>query len=402
MAAKRSKLKGLLRGLIYLSIWVAIVWVVSILAGASRSHYAALTVSSVRVVIEDSTARGNLISTERAEQLLNSSGLLKSGMAIDKVSLDTIEYIIERNGFVKRAEAIYNYEGDVAVHIWQRQAVARIMLDGYNNYISEDGYIFRKPPSSSLYTPVVTGSYRPLVPASFVGDVRGYLDVELAKIDKRIKDVERERLPLYDREDSNNEDKRLLRRRYINKTIFESRDAFERRVMELREDNRVKRELYAYRQRVLTGEFEAIDRRIESLRREQFFLRKKYQDIHNLIIFVNMIENDPFWSGEVTQIELTTEDDGRMKISLSVRSGRFRVHLGCIMPEVHYNPELRGGDLPLNRVEQREFDKRVKVNVEMKLSRLRRFYDEALPRMGWDRYKAINLEFENQVVCTKL
>jgi len=36
-----------------------------------------------------------------------------------------------------------------------------------------------------------------------------------------------------------------------------------------------------------------------------------------------------------------------------------------------------------------------------KLKNIKTFYKEALPRVGWEKYKSINVKFENQVVCVK-
>lgn len=39
--------------------------------------------------------------------------------------------------------------------------------------------------------------------------------------------------------------------------------------------------------------------------------------------------------------------------------------------------------------------------LEQKFDRLKLFYLKALNKVGWDKYSYINLEFENQIVCTK-
>ncbi|MEM9821061.1 MAG: hypothetical protein AAF985_08310 [Bacteroidota bacterium] len=41
------------------------------------------------------------------------------------------------------------------------------------------------------------------------------------------------------------------------------------------------------------------------------------------------------------------------------------------------------------------------VEVSDKIFRLKTFYAEAMPRLGWKKYKTINLKFRNQVVCKK-
>ncbi len=40
-------------------------------------------------------------------------------------------------------------------------------------------------------------------------------------------------------------------------------------------------------------------------------------------------------------------------------------------------------------------------NIEEKFNKLLIIYKEAFNKLGWDRYKLINLTYENQVVCTK-
>ena len=40
-------------------------------------------------------------------------------------------------------------------------------------------------------------------------------------------------------------------------------------------------------------------------------------------------------------------------------------------------------------------------NMEKKFGNLIAFYDKAINKKGWDKYKTINLKFENQVVCAK-
>ena len=40
-------------------------------------------------------------------------------------------------------------------------------------------------------------------------------------------------------------------------------------------------------------------------------------------------------------------------------------------------------------------------DVESKLQRVRYFYDKGLSRVGWDRYSRINVEFGNQIICTR-
>lgn len=41
------------------------------------------------------------------------------------------------------------------------------------------------------------------------------------------------------------------------------------------------------------------------------------------------------------------------------------------------------------------------INAYEKFENLKYFYQNALPKIGWDKYKKINLQYKNQIVCTK-
>lgn len=40
-------------------------------------------------------------------------------------------------------------------------------------------------------------------------------------------------------------------------------------------------------------------------------------------------------------------------------------------------------------------------NLEEKFANLKTFYRSGLPKVGWDRYRSINLAYKNQIICTK-
>ncbi|MDD2617808.1 MAG: hypothetical protein PHT87_03315 [Bacteroidales bacterium] len=87
----------------------------------------------------------------------------------------------------------------------------------------------------------------------------------------------------------------------------------------------------------------------------------------NLFELAGLINKDDFWDAMIAQIVL----DSSGKFSLIPRLGELEINMGKA------------------------------ENMEFKLAALRRFYEEALPKLGWDRYRSINLEFENQIICTK-
>lgn len=95
----------------------------------------------------------------------------------------------------------------------------RLLIGGYNSYVTEEGYLFAVPRASSVYVPVITGTYRPPFPASYVGYAADYRREQMQQIDDKIAELEREKYPLYRRELKNDENIRSLRRMLIKKEM---------------------------------------------------------------------------------------------------------------------------------------------------------------------------------------
>jgi len=84
-----------------------------------------------------------------------------------------------------------------------------------------------------------------------------------------------------------------------------------------------------------------------------------------LIAFINTIREDEFWNAQVAQLDI----DSKMRITIYPQVGDERIEFG--------RPD----------------------NVDTKLTKLMIFYKEILPRMGWDKYDRVNLEYEGQIVA---
>ena len=85
-----------------------------------------------------------------------------------------------------------------------------------------------------------------------------------------------------------------------------------------------------------------------------------------ILELANIIQEDNFWDCQIEQINVTASRE----IQLIPRVGDHIVLLG------------KG------------------ENLEEKLTRLKQFYKRILGKVGWDRYSMINLEFDNQIICT--
>ena len=81
------------------------------------------------------------------------------------------------------------------------------------------------------------------------------------------------------------------------------------------------------------------------------------------------IGEDEFWNAEIVQIIASGGGHEPLQLAIIPRSGRFTVDLGTM------------------------------ENLVEKLNKLRRFYENGLNNVGWDKYRNISLRYRGQVVC---
>lgn len=83
--------------------------------------------------------------------------------------------------------------------------------------------------------------------------------------------------------------------------------------------------------------------------------------------FGMFLQNNKFWNSQIEQLHITSANE----VELVPRVGDHIIFLGKI------------------------------DNYEEKLERLKEFYRKGLNKVGWNKYDRINLEFSNQIICTK-
>lgn len=362
-------LRPVILGLLWAGVLVYVVW-----TGASAHRVrTAQRIRSLEIEVVDSTSQGYLVTGPQVRRWIAQSGIATVGAPVGEVDLGAIERLIARNGFVEQVSAYVAGQGRLHVRIVPREPLLRLLTDGMNGYVTARGYLFAAPRASSLYVPVVTGSYRPPVPPDYVGSVRDHIDKRLREIDERIAELERSRYPVYRREQSYENEYQTIRRKRLKRRWWrgESAEEFDRRVETLREEKAQARRTWRYRTRVIRAELERIDRQQEAERRKQKKLEKSYEDFMKLLTFVETVEEDDFWRSEVVQIAAHTTPSGALEVELTPRSGGFTILFG--------------------RLEE----------VDGKFDKLLRFYRNGLSTLGWDTYRTIDIRYDNQVVCKK-
>lgn len=370
---ERTGLKKYIRYALLALLWGAVAAYILYAGATARSLRAGRKVSRVEIEVVDSSSAGYLVSGRMVRGWISHSGIPTSGTAVDDVPLTAIEELIAKNGFVDGVDAYVSYSGVLHIDISQRKPLLRLLTDGMDSYVTPEGYVFAAPRASSLYVPVVTGTYRPPFPASYAGPVRGHIDAGIAALDKRIAELEREKYPFYKRELQNDRNISALRRMRIKKQWWrlESSAEFDKRVDELRRHKVEMRRKYRYEARMIQEGIDRIVQRQEAERAKQKKLEKNYEDFMKLLTFVEFIEDDDFWRSEVVQIAARTTSSGALEVELVPRSGRHTILFG--------------------RIEQ----------VERKFEKLLRFYRSGLQNIGWDAYRTIDVRYNDQVVCKK-
>lgn len=84
-----------------------------------------------------------------------------------------------------------------------------------------------------------------------------------------------------------------------------------------------------------------------------------------LMLMLNTIHEDSFWNAQIAQIDL----DSKARATLFAQVGDERIEFG--------KPE----------------------DLDVKFRKLKIFYEEILPRVGWNKYDRINVEYHGQVVA---
>ena len=94
---------------------------------------------------------------------------------------------------------------------------------------------------------------------------------------------------------------------------------------------------------------------------------EKAQATSELYEFALYLQKHEFWNNQIEQIFIRPDRE----VELIPRVGNHRIILGSF------------------------------ERFEEKLNHLKLFYEQAVPKMGWDKYSNINLKYKNQIVCTK-
>ncbi|HPC99567.1 MAG TPA: hypothetical protein P5257_09370 [Bacteroidales bacterium] len=114
--------------------------------------------SSVEITVSDSSENG-LITRGEVASMVRKEGTTLAGTGLKEIKLNEIEERIRARNEIKSAEAYVTIDGTLRIAVTPREPVLRLIVNGSDYFMDDEGVLFRK---RKLYTPrvhVVTGNF---------------------------------------------------------------------------------------------------------------------------------------------------------------------------------------------------------------------------------------------------
>ena len=352
----------------YGALFVAFVAIVICAEVLNHKHRSSQPVTSLEIDIRDGES-STLADGESIDRWVREGGVIEAGTTLDKLDLGAIERRAAAHNAVAEANAYVGYSGTAVLDVTLREPIARLRTNGYDLYITEDGFVLPTVEDRTAAVTVITGDYKPLFQQGYSGYAKSVVNDSIAALDKRIKELEDAKLPIYRLMEENDRRMRTVVRERIRKGIFMSDMEFEILHNELEGRKVAAREAHRLTKRQLEAEIAALVAQQDEARLMQHQVKLAGEDFDSLLGFLKRVDNNNFWHAEVVQVLLSGGEGKRMELRFVPRSGNFVVDLGT--------PN----------------------DYDTKLSNLYRFYHKGLDNVGWDKYRSISLRYNGQVVC---
>ena len=332
----------------------------------AKMHRVEQRVEDVVVSMTDSADMQLFATSQQIREQLTQGGLKLENELIDSVDAVQISQYVARNGFVSGADVYATYSGKLYINVRQHKPTVRLLCGGLNSYATPEGNIFLSPEGSAYYTSVVTGCYKVPFALNYEGEVSDSRTAVIAKVDDKQKELAVKFAELRrERRELVSEKSRLRKDR--GRKFWENKESYQQRRVGVEADiERCNEQIRAIASQ--RADLEKQQGRVEASKKK---LQKRYDDFANLINFVTQISDDSFWGAEVVQFVADTTLLGDISLRLVPRSGNFIIEFGTL------------------------------ENSQEKLDKLRFFYDKGLSRLGWERFRKIDVRYDKQVICAE-
>lgn len=352
----------------YAVLWIALIAVWRWSSAGKEEHSREQQVTTVDITIEGGGSR-KLVDAELMHRWFEEQGVLPVGHALAEVDLAELERVALQHSAVASANAYLTHDGRVDVRVSQREPVARLRVDGYDMYITSDGYIFPASDGYAVLVPVITGSYKPLFAADYSGFVSERVSDSIAELQRVVERLEKDKEPYYKQQQRYRKELRSTLNSRVGRELFMSDYEYAKHKEELTERKAEAQREYDERVARVEASLTELAEQQGVVCEQQRYVEQTGRDFERLLAFVSEVVRDRFWSAEVVQIVVSGGGTVPMQVAVVPRSGRYEVDMGYA------------------------------ENLEGRLASLRRVYDKVLVNVGWDRYTTISLRYDGQVVC---
>ena len=250
----------------YTLLWVLVAIVVVWGAMSARAHRKAQLITELNIGVERSSEH-QLVDAPLMNDWLLSHTESPVGRPLSEVNLSELERVALQHSAVAEANAYSTFSGSVELSVTQHEPVARLKVDGYDMYLTADGYLFPASDGYAAHVPVITGSYRPIFRPNYAGYASTVVRDSIASLDSVILALEQQKLPHHKLRQEYRQDLRRVLNERIRRTLFMSEYEYDKRNEELKE-----RKARARKENVARNK--SIDAAIRALGAEQDVVRE--------------------------------------------------------------------------------------------------------------------------------
>jgi len=141
-----------------IAIWTIILAYLAVALGFMTEKRQALVCNRIEVRVVDSL-KNRFVESKQIIRLLEQKRISLIGKNFKNIDLESIEREVNSYSPVSKAEVYKTVDGCVAIDIWQRRPIVRIMDRQYLNYYIDDmGYIMRTSPSFTSHAIIANGN----------------------------------------------------------------------------------------------------------------------------------------------------------------------------------------------------------------------------------------------------
>lgn len=350
-------------------VWGLIVTYIVFACIVSSKERHSKRVRSVSYSIENLQKEQSLVSRAKLEELVKNSGIPLLGESVDSVEINTLRKLLVGHGFIDQARIYLNHNGDLYIEATPSDPVVRVLLDGYNSYITSSGVIFEAPKESSAYIPVITGNYNLVTPPKFTGSIFQYKEVKSSQLQRSLDSISLQKgkaLHLY-----NQINRKLIQKkksRPEKKGRLQSEEIYKIYCLGFEEAKKDSIISIERRLKAVNEKINLINTSIEAQKQKNKNFEERCDDFWNIIKFVKFVNKDPFWKAEIVQIVINNTPDGHPYLELIPRSSDFKIIFGEI------------------------------TDTEEKLAKTLEFYRKILSQTGWNNILSVDVSLTGRVI----